>query len=53
MNEIDKKENGLSSENGVNDIYMNLIKMARIEVEYWQGFGRNEKSASRWKIPSC
>ena len=44
MNEIDKKENGLASENGVNDIYMNLIKMARIEVEYWQGLEEMKKA---------
>lgn len=44
MNEIDKKENGLASESGVNDIYINLIKIARIEVEYWQGLEDMKKA---------
>ena len=44
MIEIDKKENGLASESGVNDIYMNLIKMARIQVEYWQGLEEMKKA---------
>ena len=44
MNEIYKKENGLASESGVNDIYMNLIKMARIQVEYWQGLEEMKKA---------
>lgn len=37
MNEIDKSENGYASEEGVESIYMMLIRMARIEIEYWQG----------------